>query len=202
MFTQIISASSHTMPWAGKDHDREVFNENKLLWQYEGANGVKTGYTDVAGPCLVSGAKRNGVQLIAVVLDSDYMWTDSITLLDYGFSQVRSQPYFQQGDVLRTVRVANGKTESIPLAIKDSLTVPLFAEGGVSDYQTELDVPNRIEAPIQRGQKVGVVKVLFKDKEIAVLDLVAADSSEKKSLWSLVWSSLRSLFSTLMQYLA
>ncbi|MDF2501082.1 MAG: dacB 2 [Anaerosporomusa subterranea] len=202
LFAEIISTPSRTMPWAGKDHEREIFNENKLLWQYEGANGVKTGYTDEAGPCLVSAAKRNGIQLIAVVLDSDYMWTDSIALLDYGFRQVRSQPYFQQGDVLRTIRVANGKTESIPLAVQDSLAVPVFEEGGVSDYHTVLEVPNRVEAPIRRGQKVGVVKTLFKDKEIAVIDLVAADSSEKKSLWSLVWTSLRSLVSTLMQYLA
>ncbi|KYZ77478.1 D-alanyl-D-alanine carboxypeptidase [Anaerosporomusa subterranea] len=202
LFAEIITTPSRTMPWAGKDHEREIFNENKLLWQYEGANGVKTGYTDEAGPCLVSAAKRNGIQLIAVVLDSDYMWTDSIALLDYGFRQVRSQPYFQQGDVLRTIRVANGKTESIPLAVKDSLAVPVFEEGGVSDYHTVLEVPNRVEAPIRRGQKVGVVKTLFKEKEIAVIDLVAADSSEKKSLWSLVWTSLRSLVSNLMQYLA
>jgi D-alanyl-D-alanine carboxypeptidase (penicillin-binding protein 5/6) len=202
LFAKIITAPSRTMPWAGKDHDREIFNENKLLWQYEGANGVKTGYTDEAGRCLVSAANRNGIQLIAVVLDSDFMWTDSIALLDYGFLQVRSQSYFQQGDVLRTIRVAHGKTESIPLAVKDSLSVPVFAEGGVNDYQTVLEVPNRVEAPIQRGQKVGVVKTLFKETEIAVIDLVAADSSEKKSLWSLVWTSLRSLVSTLMQYLA
>lgn len=202
MFNQIITASRHTMPWAGKDHDREIFNENKLLWQYDGANGVKTGYTDAAGRCLVSGAKRNGIQLIAVVLDSDYMWTDSIALLDYGFQQVRSQSYFTQGDVIRTVRVANGKTESIPLAVKNSVTVPVFEEGGVSGYQTVIEVPNRIEAPVQYGQKLGVAKTFYQGKEIAATDLVAASSSEKKSLWSLVLSSLRGFVSSLMRYLA
>ena len=50
-----------------------------MLWLYDGGNGVKTGYTDVAGRCLVSGAKRNGIQLIAVVLDSDTMWDDHCT---------------------------------------------------------------------------------------------------------------------------
>lgn len=202
LFATIITAPSHTMPWAGKDHDREIFNENKLLWQYEGANGVKTGYTDAAGRCLVSAAKRDGIQLIAVVLDSDYMWSDSIALLDYGFSQVRSQAYFQRGDIVRTIRVAHGKTGVIPLAVADSLRVPAFAGDGVGEYQTVIDVANRLEAPVRRGQKVGVVKVLFQEREIAAIDLIAADSSAKKSLWSMVWASLRSLVSTLMQYLA
>ncbi|MDU4962113.1 MAG: D-alanyl-D-alanine carboxypeptidase family protein [Sporomusaceae bacterium] len=202
LFVRIVTAERHTMPWAGKDHDREIFNENKLLWQYEGANGVKTGYTDAAGRCLVSAAKRNGVQLIAVVLDSDFMWSDSIALLDYGFSRVRPQTYFQQGDVVRTVRVANGKTELIPLAVNGSLSVPAFAGEGFSDYQTVIDVPDRLEAPVRRGQKVGVVRMLFKETEIAAIDLIAADSSERKSLWSLVWTSLRSLVFSLKQYLA
>ncbi len=202
LFTEITTALSRTMPWEGKDHDREIYNENKLLWQYEGGNGVKTGYTAEAGRCLVSGANRNGIQLIAVVLDSDYMWTDSIALLDYGFRQVRSQTYFQQGDVLKTVRVANGKTEAIPLLAKDSLVVPVFNEGSIADYHTVLEVPNRLEAPVHNGQKVGVVKALFKDKEIATIDLIAGAASDKKSLWLMVWSSLRSLVSTLFQYLA
>lgn len=202
LFAQIISSPSRTMPWAGKDHDREIFNENKLLWQYDGANGVKTGYTDEAGRCLVSGAKRNGIQLIAVVLDSDYMWTDSIALLDYGFRQVRSQSYFRQGDVLRTVRVANGKTESIPLMVKDDVEVAVFEDSGVNGYQTVVELPDRVEAPIQRGQKVGTVKTLYQDKEIAVTDLVAADASEKKSIFSWVWASIRGLVFTLLRYLA
>lgn len=202
LFTEIITTLSRTMPWEGKDQDREIYNENKLLWQYEGGNGVKTGYTDEAGRCLVSGAKRNGIQLIAVVLDSDYMWTDSMALLDYGFRQVHSQTYFQQGDVLKTVRVSHGKTESIPLMVKDSLTVPVFNGGSINDYHTVLEVPSRLEAPIHTGQKVGVVKAFFKEKEIAVIDLIAGATSEKKSLWLMVWSSLRSLVSTLFQYLA
>lgn len=202
VFTQIISSVSRTMPWYGKDHGREIFNENKLLWQYDGANGVKTGYTDAAGRCLVSGAKRNGVQLIAVVLDSEYMWTDSIALLDYGFSQVHSQSYFQQGDIVRTVRVSNGKRESIPLMTSNSMDVAAFTDEGISGYQTIIELPGRIDAPVQVGQKLGTVKTLFHDKEVASVDLVAAEPSEKKSLWLLVLSSLRGFLNTLTRYLA
>ena len=65
-----------------------VTNTNKLLKTYPGINGLKTGYTREAGDCLVAGAKRNGVQLIAVVLNDDNRWTDAAALLDYGFQQL------------------------------------------------------------------------------------------------------------------
>ena len=202
MFTEIITTLRRTMPWAEKDHDREIYNENKLLWQYDGGNGVKTGYTDEAGRCLVSGAKRNGIQLIAVVLDSDYMWTDSFALLDYGFKQVRTQPFLKQGDIVRTVHVANGTKGTIPLVIGENLEVPVFASEGITAYRTVIEIPNRIVAPVQTGQKIGIARTLYGDKEIAVTDLVAADSSQKKSLWSLVWASLRGIVASLMQYFA
>jgi len=76
LFTQIVSTQHKIIPWAGKPFDRDLYNENKMLWIYEGGNGVKTGYTDAAGRCLVSGAKRNNMQLVAVVLDSETMWDD------------------------------------------------------------------------------------------------------------------------------
>jgi D-alanyl-D-alanine carboxypeptidase (penicillin-binding protein 5/6) len=64
-----------------------VHNTNKLLATYSGANGVKTGFTDAAGECLVAAAKRGNIQLVAVILNSDYRWSDAAKLLDYGFQQ-------------------------------------------------------------------------------------------------------------------
>lgn len=89
MFVKIVSTKEKFVPWSINDYDRTLTNENQMLWLYDGANGVKTGYTDAAGRCLVSAAKRDGVQLIVVVLDALYMWNDSIALLDYGFKQVK-----------------------------------------------------------------------------------------------------------------
>lgn len=88
MFEKIVSTKETFVPWGINDYDRTLTNENQLLWIYDGANGVKTGYTDAAGRCLVSAARRNGVLLIAVVLDALYMWDDSIAMLDYGFQQM------------------------------------------------------------------------------------------------------------------
>lgn len=95
----LITASAYTVPGFAlivsspekiirvSDESRQVTNTNKLLWHYRGANGVKTGYTNAAGCCLVAAAKRDDVQLVAVILNSDERWEDAAKLLDYGFQE-------------------------------------------------------------------------------------------------------------------
>jgi len=86
-FIKIVSTKEYNVRFInGKQ--THVNNTNKLLKTYPGANGGKTGYTEEAGDCLVVTAKRNGVQLIAVILNDDERWTDATKLLDYGFGQV------------------------------------------------------------------------------------------------------------------
>lgn len=84
-FADIVSLQEKNYQWLHGD-DKKLTTENKMLKLYRGANGVKTGYTQAAGRCLVSSAKRGDVQLVAVVLDSLLMWHDSVALLDYGFA--------------------------------------------------------------------------------------------------------------------
>ena len=84
-FAEIVSLQEKNYQWLHGD-DKRLETENQMLKIYRGANGVKTGYTQVAGRCLVSSAKRGNVQLVAVVLDSLLMWHDSVALLDYGFA--------------------------------------------------------------------------------------------------------------------
>ena len=86
-FANIVSTREYDVSFlSGKK--THVKNTNKLLKTYPGANGFKTGYTEAAGDCLVAGAKRGGVQLIAVVLNDDERWNDAAALLDYGFAQM------------------------------------------------------------------------------------------------------------------
>ncbi|EAX46582.1 Serine-type D-Ala-D-Ala carboxypeptidase [Thermosinus carboxydivorans Nor1] len=200
-FAEIVSTKHKVIPWPGKDHDRDLYNENKMLWLYDGANGVKTGYTEAAGPCLVSGAKRNNIQLIAVVLDSERMWEESMALLDYGFKQVKPMVLFNQGDIVKTVRVNNGKQETVRLVTKASSIVPVSADDK-DQFRTVVEAPAKLEAPVVAGQKVGVVKTFYRDKEIAAVDLVAADSVERKSFFGLLWGSLWSFFTFVIRNLA
>lgn len=86
-FAKIVSTKEYDVTFLNgkKTH---VETTNRFLKSYPGANGIKTGYTDDAGDCLVAGAKRNGVQLIAVILNDDERWDDAVKLLDYGFERV------------------------------------------------------------------------------------------------------------------
>jgi D-alanyl-D-alanine carboxypeptidase (penicillin-binding protein 5/6) len=86
-FVDIVSTKEYSVNFLNRGNEY-VTNTDKLLKMYPGANGIKTGFTNAAGECLVAGAKRGGVQLIAVVLNSDHRWDDATALLNYGFSQL------------------------------------------------------------------------------------------------------------------
>ena len=189
LFKQIVSTQHKIIPWPGKDHDRDLYNENKMLWLYDGANGVKTGYTDAAGRCLVSAANRNGMQIIAVVLDSEHMWDDSIKLLDYGFTQLSQVPIIAKGDLLKTVRVSEGKTGEVRLLALNDISLPM-AENERDKFTTVIDAPSKINAPVVAGQKLGSVKIMYNNAEVASTDLVADQGVERKSFFGLLWGSV------------
>ena len=112
-FRKIVSTKERRVPLMKPPFVRELENENMLLWIYPGANGVKTGYTDAAGRCVVTAAERDGVQLIAVVLDGAYMWNDSIAMLDYGFRHIESREFVKKGEKLASIPVAGGEQDSV-----------------------------------------------------------------------------------------
>ncbi|CUH94073.1 putative secreted protein [Propionispora sp. 2/2-37] len=200
-FRKIVSTKNIIIPWPGKEHDRDLYNENRLLWLYDGANGVKTGYTDAAGRCLVSGAQRHGIQLVAVVLDSERMWDDSMVLLDYGFKQVRLMTVFRKGDILKTVAVSNGEAKSVQLMTSADINIPVTEEEK-NQIHTVIDVESKVEAPLDSGQKLGVVRIYYKDKEIAAADLVAVEAVAHKSFFTKVWSSLWNIFTFVLHNFA
>ncbi len=87
-FRQIVKTRVKHVSWSAPTYAKIYVNNNRLLASYPGANGVKTGYTHKAGPCLVASATRNGTSLIAVVLDSPDMYSDAKRLLDFGFASL------------------------------------------------------------------------------------------------------------------
>lgn len=91
-FAKIVSTREYDVKLLNGTQ-KHVTNTNKFLKSYPGGNGVKTGYTEDAGDCLVAGAKRNGVQLIVVILNDDNRWDDAIKLLDYGFERIAQSKY-------------------------------------------------------------------------------------------------------------
>ncbi|THF79599.1 D-alanyl-D-alanine carboxypeptidase [Cohnella fermenti] len=98
-FRKVVS--TQTLPWNGEEWQTELINHNRMLWDYEGATGVKNGYTTAAGNTLVTSATRDGVDLIAVVLKasgSKQAYADTTKLLDYGFGAFYSKTFLQTGE--------------------------------------------------------------------------------------------------------
>lgn len=190
-FEEIVSTKEITFPWV-KDETHLLRNENQMLWLYEGGNGVKTGYTDAAGRCLVSAAKRDGIQLVAVVLDSNWMWNDSILLLDYGFSKIDRTTVVKKHAQVGTVAVTGNRARRLGVQTKDEIVLPVV--DGTAGYEQTIDLPHAVKAPVKKGDVVGTLHVTYEGKEVAKTDLVAMQDAERKSFFLTVWKGVQSLF--------
>ena len=189
-FEEIVSTKEITFPWV-KDDTHRLRNENQMLWLYEGGNGVKTGYTDAAGRCLVSAAKRDGLQLVAVVLDSNWMWNDSILLLDYGFSKVERTTVVKKHVQAGTVAVTGSRARRITVQTADESVLPVV--DGTAGYAQEIDLPHSIKAPVKKGDVVGTLRVTYEGREVAKTDLVAMQDAGRKSFFLTIWKGVQSL---------
>ena len=190
-FAEIVGATYKKIVTSQKQET--YYNENKLLNLYDGANGVKTGYTDAAGLCLVSAAKRGNTQLIAVVLDADFMWQDSMALLDYGFNHLGEKTVVKAGTVVDTVRIRYGQSGVAQAVIRDDIVVPV-SRSSRDALQIIVDVAKNIYAPVAAGQSVGVVKVLYHNREVAASELILTESIEQKSLFDRIKEYFAQLF--------
>ena len=190
-FEKIVSTKEITFPWV-KDDTHRLRNENHMLWLYEGGNGVKTGYTDAAGRCLVSAAKRDGIQLVAVVLDSNWMWNDSILLLDYGFSKIDRTTVVKKHAQVGTVAVTGSRVRRLGVQTKDEIVLPVV--DGAAGYEQTIDLPHAVKAPVKKGDAVGTLRISYDGKEVAKTDLVAMQDAEQKSFFLTVWKNVKSLF--------
>lgn len=142
IFSEAVSAKSAQMD------GRSFVNHNRLLWQYPGALGIKTGYTKAAGRILVSCAEKNGRMLIAVTVRDANDWADHAALLDGGFSQYRKCTLVQKGDFVGSVAILGGQKSFAALNAERELCVWLLPHEQV---RLRLDAPTVAYAPIEEG---------------------------------------------------
>jgi D-alanyl-D-alanine carboxypeptidase (penicillin-binding protein 5/6) len=181
-FEAIVSTKEKTIPWKGKDWPRVMANKNRLLWTYEGANGVKTGYTKRAGGCYVGSAKRDNMQLIAVVLNCGPIFEDSAAMMDYGFQNFKNFDIYTKEQLINTIPVIKGKQSDVPLIAGRGFSIAL-REGETEQIRKEITVPESLEAPVAAGETVGSIKIYFKDRLMEELPVLTAQAVEKRSIW-------------------
>ena len=184
-FREIISAPSATVKSDRRTYT--VTNKDRLLKEYDGAIGVKTGFTGLAGQCFVGAAERDGMTLISVVLGSGWgssgkerKWIDTKNLLNYGFENFELYTLAEAGDFVSEVSVKGAYEDNVETEISKKVVIPLTVEERMG-IKTEINVPMEINAPIEKGQTVGELSFFGTDGEIlAKTDIIAAgDVAEK-----------------------
>ncbi len=178
-FAEIVKSKT----WkAHREKNNLFYNKNNTLWEYEGGDGVKTGYTIRAGRCLVSSATRSGHTLIAIVLNDRNWFEDCYTLLDYGFKHFKNYVIFDKGQCLKEISVVNGKKDFVPVIIKDLFTYPLKEEE-LDKVKIYIDLPDEIIAPIEKEQIIGKAKVYLDGVLIHEEDIVSKENIAKLSFF-------------------
>jgi len=154
---------------------RLFINNNKLLVRDPRAIGIKIGWTDNAGRCLVAAARVGELELIAVVLDAPDLYTDVSKLFDYGFSNLTMQEFIPQGRVMAVLPVAHGDTRRVAVTAAQSVRFPVFAGETVSVTVKNL-LPQQIEAPVQAGEVLGTALIDVDGQWTAEIELVATSA--------------------------
>ncbi|MDB4894571.1 MAG: D-alanyl-D-alanine carboxypeptidase [Firmicutes bacterium] len=187
---QIVGLREAPITLENLNRDVVLHNTNRLLWQMEGVDGVKTGTTSAAGACLIASATRDEQKLISVVLHDGHRWSDSAHLLEWGFGRYQLAMLGREGEVLLSRSVAGGKPELLPVAFGDDLAVVTPRAGAVMP-KLEVELQQRIVAPVRKGQTVGQVTVRQHGQVKAQAPLVAAQDVAKRNLLDNIMRGLK-----------
>ena len=163
-FLEIVSTKTRVLN-EGEPNVRYLRNKNKLLFSEEGCIGVKTGFTDNAGRCLVNACERNGMRVVSVVLNCGPMFEECDRLNNLAFNEYELKTFVEPYGFVGNVNVVDGDKNEISVAtIKGFSTVIKKSEA--ENYRVEFDVPESVTAPISKSDKIGKVTVFYNDEII------------------------------------
>ncbi len=172
-FVKIVSTKNYTAEPDGAGETRSWQNKNKLLWQYEGAIGVKTGYTKSAGKTYVGAADRNGIRIAVVVLGAKDMWGDAATLLDDAFASYQQVDLIKDGQSTGVTPVLEGLSSEVEGITEGSLSKTLTKEEQ-ERIVTKCVYQTPLYAPVAKGDIIGSMQVYLDDEMIGSVPIVAA----------------------------
>lgn len=174
----------------------QLANTNKLIRFYDGANGLKTGSTSKALCCLSAAAKRNDMQLIAVVLGaptSAERFASAKSLLDYGFANYAVNTQITAGDEVQKIAVEKGVDKEVDVVAGDSCST-LVKKGQEDNITKEIKIDEAITAPIEAGQKIGTMTISRDGEVIADIGLNASSAVEKKGIGLIIKDFFATIF--------
>ena len=169
----------------------DLANTNKLIRRYDGATGLKTGYTASAGYCISATAEREGMELIAVVMKgetADKRNADTKALLNYGFSAyalVSAAPE----EPLPALPVTMGETDSVSLTLPPDALTAVVEKAQAAALERRIDLPESLPAPVRQGQQVGTLTLCSGDTELMTVPILAAEDAAGRS-WGRMFTDL------------
>lgn len=207
IFREIVSTTSYSLPATNKydSTDRRFVGTNFLLresqtnYYYEYATGIKTGFTDAAGDCVVASAKNDGIEYIAVILKAGYntetwlkqKFIDSVTLFDYAFENYTTKPLRMQGEIFDNVKVsgATKDTRMLDIVLEDNIDAFISVSELDNNFESTINLREDLKAPISKGEILGTITYNVNDI-VYSSNLIAGSDVEKSNFWPIVFKIL------------
>ena len=173
-----------------------LVNTNKLVRYYQGVDGLKTGYTNTAGYCITTTAKRNDMRLITVVMgepSSSIRNSETTAMLDYGFNTYEMNQLLSKETILSKEKVILGEKEFVEIISKEDINI-LNTKIGTKrnvEYQVELE---DIKAPVKKGDIVGKINVIENNQTIMTIDATVNETINKANIFSIYYRELVDIF--------
>lgn len=201
LLTKHPDITKYTTIWMDslRDGKSELVNTNKLIRNYKGATGLKTGSTSIALYNLSASATRDNLSLIAVIMKAPttkIRFAEAEKLLDYGFSNFQYSKFSNENDILKSISVQKGVKDSIDIAYETSVGA-LVKKGESKNVEQTINIPEIISAPINKGDVIGNIVYTIDGNEVAKVNIVANESVEKNNIINMInyvfkkWSFLR-----------
>ena len=190
LLTKHPQITEYTTIWMDsiRDGQSELVNTNKLIRNYSGATGLKTGSTSLALFNLSASATRDNMSLIAVIMrapSSQIRFSEARKLLDYGFSNYQYNEFTKEGEKFSDIEIQKGIENSIE-AVYEKTAGNIVKKGSTDNIEQEVLIDNNIMAPIEKGQKVGEVRFKIENEVIETVNLISNNSVKKISTWNMV----------------
>jgi len=190
LMTNHPSITNYTTIWMDslRGGESELVNTNKLLRNYDGCTGLKTGSTSLALFNLSATATRDNLSLIAVVMKGEtsaIRFEEAKKLLDYGFSNFEYMRYSNKGDIAKNILVNKGTRNNVEVVFETDAG-SLIPKGQSSNITTTISLPEIVEAPIIKGQKIGEVIFSLNDETLGTINLIANNDVKKLSFGNML----------------
>ena len=177
-FKSIVSTYRKTISTVDGEAARTVVNHNKMLLLYDGAIGVKTGFTKKTGRCLVTAAEKDGLTLISVTLNAPSDWNDHTKMLNYGFDRYENRVLADIGELSYEIPVINGEKDSV--RCENTTEASIILKKG-EEVKKKIELSRFVTAPIKKGDVLGEVCFEYENgKEIRVPLIASTDIGEIK----------------------